>query len=83
MVTKALQLQASDKITGSLRAVDYASLVLVANVMCELCKFFGESTECERTIVLLEAFPHLLREPTSVKYVTQQSNPYVLIAREP
>ena len=30
----------------------------------------------------LEAIPHLLHNPTFVKYATQQSNPYFLVLRE-
>ena len=41
LVTEGLQLQASDIITGSLRAVDFASLVLMACIMCELYMLFG------------------------------------------
>ena len=54
LVTKGSQLQASDIIAESLRVVDFASLVLVAHVMCELHVYalIGCSTQCECTIVM-------------------------------
>ena len=42
LVTRGLQLRASDIITESLTAVDFASLVLVAYVMRELYTFLGD-----------------------------------------
>ena len=49
-VTEALQLQASDIMSGSSRAVDFASLVLVVYIMRELYTFHLGSTQQERTI---------------------------------
>ena len=51
LVTEGLQLRASNIIPGSLSAVDLASLVLAAYVMCELCALFGCSTQHKRTVV--------------------------------
>ena len=51
LVTEGLQLRASNIIARSSRAVDFASLVSVAYVMCELYALFRCSTQRERTIV--------------------------------
>ena len=60
MVTEGLQLQASDIIAGSLRAVDFASLVLVACIICELYALLGVQLNAN---VLKSGTKHELPKP--------------------